>query len=94
MTAFCNYHFVRHIKPTLPLSPIDIVNTCGAGDTFCAGLIHSIINPSQQLGLAGGGQPNVSSMLFAMKYAEKSLKSPYAVPASVDLQDLLDSLRK
>lgn len=84
------------------LSPVDIVNTCGAGDTFCAGLIHSILHPSPhegwlEGGSAGGGgscvRPSLWSMQFAMKYAEKSLKSSTAVPASVDLQEMLDEVK-
>jgi hypothetical protein len=35
----------------------------------------------------------LSGIQFGMKYAEKSLLSPTAVPVSVDLQDLLDELK-
>lgn len=75
------------------LGPRDIVNTCGAGDTFCAGLIHSILHPSVRERNGGSGLPNEGSIQFAMKYAEKSLLSQTAVPGSVDLQDMLNDLR-
>ena len=67
------------------LSPVDIVNTCGAGDTFCAGLIHSIINSP--------GYDMLSGIRLGMKYAEKALKSADAVPSDVNLQELLDELK-
>ena len=88
-----------------PLGPLDIVNTCGAGDTFCAGLIHSIVTSShvpdkkQMQKKSNKQNPNeyqnynmLSGIRFGMKYAEKSLQVPTAVPPQVDLQDLLDEL--
>jgi sugar/nucleoside kinase (ribokinase family) len=74
------------------VDPLDIVNTCGAGDTFCAGLVHSILHPSHRDMLAGSGGPTVSAMQFAMKYAEKSLLAPTAVPLGVDLEELMDEV--
>lgn len=86
------------------LKPLDIVNTCGAGDTFCAGLIHSLLSSTDcdknddlnTKNYTHNKNENVSAMLsgiqFGMKYAELSLLSPTAVPASVNLQDLLDEV--
>lgn len=73
--------FSRHIPPFTP--PESIVNTCGAGDTFAAGLIHSIVNPPVDDALARSGGPTLSSIEFAMKFAEKSLGSHSAVPTKL-----------
>lgn len=50
-----------------------LVNTSGAGDTFCAGLINSLL-PGQGTG------PTLQSIIAAMKCAEQSLMSQTAVP--------------
>lgn len=62
----------KHITNT----PIEnIVNTSGAGDSFCAGLISSLVAAD-----GSGYGPNLLSIHQGMKYAEKSLISTSAVP--------------
>lgn len=62
-------------KHIVPPSIDNIINTSGAGDSFCAGLISSLV------ALDGMGiGPNLRSIENGMKFAEKSLTSVTAIP--------------
>jgi fructose-1-phosphate kinase PfkB-like protein len=67
-----DYISSKYIPPLVVLEK-EIVNTSGAGDSFCAGLIHSLL-PGQGTG------PTLESIYAGMRYAEQSLQSMSAVP--------------
>jgi hypothetical protein len=55
----------------------EVINTSGAGDSFCAGVISGLLSSDGK-----GIGPSLSSVMSGMKFAEKSLKSVSAIPKS------------
>jgi sugar/nucleoside kinase (ribokinase family) len=68
----------KHIPVTLIEN---IVNTSGAGDSFCAGLIHGLM-PGK------GSGPSIESIKMGIRYASYSLQSSTAVPLDITMEKI------
>jgi hypothetical protein len=64
----------KHLR-NLSIKDGHVINTSGAGDSFCAGVISGLLSPDGK-----GIGPSLSSVMNGMKFAEKSLNSVSAIP--------------
>jgi sugar/nucleoside kinase (ribokinase family) len=58
----------------------EIVNTSGAGDTFCAGFINSLLLNNGEKGARGVGGPTVDDVMEGIAYSGKAIRSASTVP--------------
>lgn len=75
---FDNFISCKLIPPTQTSNPLKIVNTSGAGDSFCAGVIHGLMP-----GVGHG--PNIDAIYMGLRYAAHSLQSKTTIPTEVDV---------
>ena len=73
--------------PSCSINQWEIINTSGAGDTFCGTLLHSV-----SAGGAGSASlsenVSIANILYALRGAKASLMSKTAIP--VDLKQMLE----
>jgi hypothetical protein len=67
----------KHLISNSPLSQNQIINTSGAGDSFCAGLIHHLLSPAAAS--KDDGSNMKKAIIAGMTFAEKSLTSVSAI---------------
>lgn len=66
----------KHLRNSL-IEDGQVINTSGAGDSFCAGVISGLLSSDGK-----GVGPSLSSVQNGMKFAERSLKSVSAIPSN------------
>jgi sugar/nucleoside kinase (ribokinase family) len=72
----------KHLISNTLIPQKDIINTSGAGDSFCAGLIHHLLSSKGGGGVAANGESSQSmkkAIIAGMTFAEKSLTSLSAI---------------
>ena len=81
-TEVDDYISYKHIPAeSIPCS--EIVNTSGAGDSFCAGFINSVLLNGGERATTGVGGPTVDDIIAGVRYAGRAIRSSSTVPVNV-----------